>query len=177
MNKNSPIKDKTLCKIYQLIEKCENMSEIEIISIVLFGPKAQKISSSQSKYKILILIDEDSKPLNSAKFYEYLKIYLLSEKLYNVTCSVYTPNIFENILYNDDIIGSFFYIILKENIVLYDKMNIFYKIRERMISEAVKPEENFIKQCIRFSELMDSEKWKDRWEKRLMQHKYLKNKN
>jgi uncharacterized protein len=55
---------------------------------------------------------------------------LLREKLINTNILLYTPDIFEEILYYDKITGTILYMICKENIIIYDKNNEFKFIKE-----------------------------------------------
>jgi UDP-N-acetylmuramoylalanine--D-glutamate ligase len=56
---------------------------------------------------------------------------LLREKLINTNILLYTPDIFEEILYYDKITGTILYMICKENIIIYDKNNEFKFIKEK----------------------------------------------
>jgi uncharacterized protein len=99
---------------------------------------------------------------------------LLKDKLIHVKILTYTPDTFEDILYNDNIVGTFLYMMCRDNIILFEKCGTFTAIKERMINSEVKREEIFLEQCVDFARILGSEKWAQKWEKTLMQFKYLK---
>ncbi|MCX8132140.1 MAG: nucleotidyltransferase domain-containing protein [Clostridia bacterium] len=166
--------DRVLERIKDLIGTVGEKLGIEIMSLVLFGSRARGDRNSQNDYEILLLT-HDNIGLNSyILINDTLKLELLKEKLFRVKVQVYTPETFEKILYNDEITGTFLYMICKECIVLYDKCGTFGQILERISFNSMKDEEVFIKQCIEFARMFGSEKWAQKWEKVLMQHKYIK---
>jgi len=161
--------------IKAIIERCTLSLNIEFTSIVLYGSKARGDRNSQNDYEVLLLVKDDTPMLSYIRLNETLKIELLKEKLFQVKIVLYTPETFEKVLYYDSLLGTFLYIICKENIILYDRVGTFSAIKEKLARNEIKDEEEFLNQCIGFARMLGSEKWERKWEKALMQHKYLKN--
>jgi predicted nucleotidyltransferase len=169
------VNDKVINHVGEIIDRCAQPLKLEVMSIVLYGARAKGNHSSQSSYDILILLSDNTCLKTYIKFIETIRLELLKEKLFNVKIICYTPETFEEILYNDNMAGAFLYMICRENIILLDKKGTFALIKERLASGALKDEEIFMKQCIEFCRIFGSEKWERKWEKILMQYKYLKN--
>lgn len=174
MKKNWLETDRVIPKICNILENCAKLYDIEIRSLVLYGSKARGEIRSSNDYEIILLINNDITANNYIKLINTIRIEFLKEKLINVNLLVYTPDVFEEILYNDESVGTFLYMICKENTIIYDKKGTFTAIRERMASNNIKSEEVFINQCITFAKRLGSQKWEQKWEKVLMQYKYLK---
>jgi predicted nucleotidyltransferase len=120
-------RDNVLNKAYNTIEKCAQIVNVDVVSIVLFGSRVKKGNFSQGEYELLVIVPNDIGLDKYIKFCETTKIHMLASKLYNVKVLTYTLDIFENILYGDNIIDAFLYMIMTENIILYDNSNVFYK--------------------------------------------------
>jgi uncharacterized protein len=174
MNQNWMQSDRVLSNINQFLEKCAGALSIEVLSVVLYGSRARGDRNSQNDYEFLVLVGNDTKLKSYIRFINIMTIELLKEKIFQVKIQVYTPDVFEEVLYNDKIAGSLLYMICKENMILYDKFGTFTSIKERMLKNNNKDEGVFINQCIEFSRMLGSEKWERKWEKTLMQYKYLK---
>lgn len=174
MKKDWVLSDRIINNISEVVERCASPLKIDIISIVLYGSRARGDHNSQSEYEILLLIDDSSDIEKYVKFINCLNIELLKDKLIHVKILTYTPEIFEDILYNDNVVGTFLYMMCRDNIVLFDKSRTFSAIKERLTGNAIKKEETFLAQCIDFARMLGSEKWADKWEKTLMQFNYLK---
>jgi predicted nucleotidyltransferase len=145
------------------------------MSIVLFGSRAKGDFTSQSDYEFMIMVSNETPLERHILFQETMKLELLREKYLNVKLIVYTPEIFEEILYNDNMVGTYLYMICRENIVLYDRQGTFMYIRDRLTRSRDKSEEIFLQQCIEFAKVFGSEKWERKWDKTLMQFKYHNN--
>lgn len=166
--------DRFINRVDAILEKCVDSLEIEIMSVVLYGSRARGDRNSQNDYEFVVLVNNNT-PLNSfIKLTNVLRIELLREKLFLVKILLYTPEIFEEILYADKVTGTFLYMICKENIIIYDKFGTFISIKERLAVNNVKKEEEFLNQCIEFAKMLGSQKWERKWEKTLMQYKYMK---
>lgn len=157
-----------------VLKKCEMIYNIEVKSIILFGARARGDRSSQSNYEFLILIEDTVNLYNYVNFTNALSIELLKEKMNCVKFLTYTAEIFEETLYKDTTMGTFFYMICRENIVLYDKGSTFTAIKERLVKYNIKDEEAFLSQCVEFVRSMGSVKWERKWEKLLLQQRYQK---
>lgn len=167
--------DRIINRVTNTLEQCSDHLEVEILSIVLFGSRARGDYTSQSDYEFLILVSKDTPLKKYVLFNEELKLELVKEKYLNVKVVTYTPEIFEEILYEEKIVGTYLYMICRDNIVLYDKHGTFLYIREKLSRNKLKNEEVFLQQCIEFSRLFGSEKWERKWDKTLMQFKYNNN--
>ncbi|MCX7749800.1 MAG: nucleotidyltransferase domain-containing protein [Clostridia bacterium] len=174
MNRDWIKNDRVIINMDHVVETCSNAYNIEVLSIVLYGSRAKGDRNSQNDYEIMILINDESSLKNYIEFTNLIRLELLKQKFFNVKIYVYTPGVFEDILYNDKIIGTFLYMICKENIILYDKFGTFTAIREKLMNNNIKGEEVFLAQCVEFARMLGSEKWAQKWEKTLMQFKYLK---
>ncbi len=157
-----------------ILENCAKSLNAEIISFILYGSRAGNSRNTQNDYEMIVLLGDNTALSVYIKFINLLRIELIREKLLQVKILVYTPDIFEDMLYNDESVGAFLYMICKESQIIYDKYGSFTAIRERIAANSVTDEENFIKQCIAFSKKMSSEKWRQKWEKTLMQYNYMK---
>ncbi|MFZ5988914.1 MAG: nucleotidyltransferase domain-containing protein [Bacillota bacterium] len=172
MRRVSLVNDRILNRITDMLEQCSEQLEIEITSVVLYGSRARGDFTSQSDYEFLILVGNDT-PLNKfILFNETLKLEVLREKFLNVKLLAYTPEIFEEILYKDKMVGTFLYMICRDNIVLYDRFGTFMSLRDKLVRNKIKSEEVFLEQCVEFAKLFGSEKWERKWDKTLMQFKY-----
>jgi len=78
------------------------------MSIVLYGARAKGDKTSQSVYEFLVLSNNDTPLDKFILFNETVKLELLSEKYLNVNILNYTPEIFEEILYKDEMVGTFY---------------------------------------------------------------------
>jgi uncharacterized protein len=174
MKKNWLETDRIIPKICSIFEDCAKLYNVEIKSVILYGSKARGEIRSSNDYEIILLINDDIGASHYIKLTNTIRIEFLKEKLVNVNLLVYTPEVFEEILYKDESVGTFLYMICKENTIIYDKKGTFTAIRERMASNNIKSEEIFINQCINFAKTLGSSKWEQKWEKVLMQYKYLK---
>lgn len=175
MRKSSLISDRIINRTASILEQCSKRAGIEIISVVLYGSKARGDKTSQNDYEFLILVYNEVMLKDFMFFQELLKLELISEKYLNVKFISFTPDIFEEILYEDDIVGTFLYMICRENIIVYDKFGTFMSIRERLASNKLKSEETFLQQCIDFSKKLGSEKWERKFDKTLMHFRYRNN--
>lgn len=164
--------DRVISSLKHILDKFIQKNNIEVLSIVLYGSKARGDRSSQSDYEILVFLKDDVSVYEYIMFNEALKLELIKEKLLQVKILTYTPEAFEKLLYNDNMVGTILYIICKENIVLYDRYGSFTAIKERITRSDIKDEEKFLNQCIEFARMMGSEKWERKWEKSLLQYKY-----
>jgi uncharacterized protein len=167
--------DRVIPKVCNTLENCVQKYDVEIKSIVLYGSRARGEVSSRTEYELLVLINDSIETDNYIKLSNSIKIDLLKQKLIYVNISIYTCKSFEDLLYNDELVGTFLYIILRENIVIFDKQGTFLSIREKISINNIKSEETFLEQCIKFAREMGSVKWEQKWEKVLMQYRYLKN--
>jgi len=166
-------KDRTLMKVCSILETCAKAYSVEIKSVVLYGSKARGEMRTSNDYEIIFLIDNDISTNIYVKLINTIRIEFLKEKLQAVNLLIYTPEIFEDILYNDELVGTFLYMLCKENIIIYDNKGTFTAIKEKVTSNTIKKEEEFINQCINFAKMMGSNKWEQKWEKVLMQYRYL----
>ncbi len=166
--------DRIIKSLKQLLDACAAKSGVEIVSMVLYGSKAKGDRNSQNDYDIMLLLKDGTALANFIRFNEALKIEIIKEKLLQVKFLTYTPDTFEDIMYNDSTVGTYFYIICKENLILYDKFGAFSAIKEKLQRNERKDEEEFLMQCIEFARMMGSEKWERKWEKALMQYRYFK---
>lgn len=174
MKKDWVCSDRIIININEVVERCAVPLNIDIISTVLYGSRARGDNNSQSEYEIMILVDNNTPVDKYIKFNNCLRIELLRDKLVHVKILTYTPEIFEDILYNDKIVGTFLYMMCRDNIVISEKHRTFSLLKERLGNSEVKNEETFLAQCIDFARILGSEKWAQKWEKTLMQVKYLK---
>lgn len=168
------LNDRIIKRIINVIEKLTGSLQIEVISVVLYGSKARGDRNSQNDYDLMVLVNNDLELKRYIQFNSILRLELLKEKLHNAKILVYTPDTFEEILYNDKIAGTFLYMICKENIIFFDKHNTFKSIKDRISHSTVKSEEEFLQNCIEFAKSLGSEKWAQKWEKSLMQFNYLR---
>jgi uncharacterized protein len=170
-------KDRVARHINEIVKKCAEPLGMEILSVILYGSRARGERSSQNDYEILLLASDETKMDQHIRFTNTIKLTLIKEKFLQVKISVYTPAIFEEIMYNDEVLGTFLYMICRENIILYDKLGTFQAIRERIVSNPIKKEETFLIQCVAFAKMLESEKWERKWEKTLVQFRYQQNRN
>jgi predicted nucleotidyltransferase len=166
--------DRTLPKIDVVIQRAVAECSVEIVSVVLFGSRAAGDRNSLNDYEVLVLISNGTDLENYLRFNNYVRLELLRDRVNNVKILVFTPETFENILYKDRLVGTYLYIICRDNFVLLDKNNTFMSIQSRLRKNIIKPEENFMEQCIEFAKDLGSEKWGRKWEKVLLQHRYQK---
>lgn len=166
--------DRTLPKVDSIIERSAAECSVEIISIVLFGSRAAGDRNSLNDYEVLVLISNDTDLESYIRFNNSVRLGLLKDRVNNVKILVFTPASFESILYKDKLVGTYLYIICRDNLVLIDKNNTFMSIHSRLSKNTIKPEEKFLEQCIEFAKDLGSEKWGRKWEKVLLQHKYQK---
>ncbi len=166
--------DRIINRVDAILEACVNNLGVEIMSIVLYGSRARGDRNSQNDYEFIVLVNNNTSLSTFVKLQDSLRIQLLKEKLLLVKIIVYTPEIFEDILYSDKVTGTLLYMICKENIIVYDKYGTFISIKERLAVNNVKKEEEFLNQCIEFAKMLGSQKWERKWEKTLMQFKYMK---
>lgn len=164
--------DRTINRVTKMIEETSDQLEVEIMSFVLFGSRARGDFTSQSEYEFLVLVSNETLLHKYILFNEVLKLELTKEKYLNVKVLTYTPEIFEEILYKEKIVGTYLYMICRDNLVLFDKHGAFLYIREKLSKSRIKSEEDFLQQCISFAKLFGSEKWERKWDKTLMQFKY-----
>ncbi|HOQ38189.1 MAG TPA: nucleotidyltransferase domain-containing protein [Acetivibrio sp.] len=172
MRSVSLVNERIIGRVTDIMEQCSEKIGIKIISVVLFGSRARGDNTSQSEYEFLILLDNESSLKDYILFQETVKLELVREKYLNVRILSYTPEIFEEILYKDKMVGTFLYMICRENIIIYDRFGTFMSIRERLTNNNIKSEEVFLEQCIEFSKMLGSEKWERKFDKTLMQIKY-----
>lgn len=168
--------DRVLNRVTEIFERCSEQAEVGIVSVVLYGSRARGDYSSQSDYEFLILVEESTELEKFILLNDTLKYELLKEKCMNVKTLLYTPEIFEEILYRDKLVGTFLYMICRDNIPLFDRKGTFMSIKQRLASSSNnrKNEEMFLEQCIEFSKLMGSEKWERKWDRILLQFRYQK---
>ncbi|HOV25407.1 MAG TPA: nucleotidyltransferase domain-containing protein [Pseudobacteroides sp.] len=166
--------DRVINRVDAILEACANSLGIEIMSIVLYGSKARGDRNSQNDYEFVILVNNNTSLSDFIKLQDSLKIQLLKEKLLLVKVIIYTPEIFEDVLYSDKVTGTLLYMICKENIIIYDKYGTFISIKERLSVSNIKKEEDFLVQCVEFARMLGSQKWERKWEKTLMQYRYMK---
>lgn len=167
-------RDRVIPCVKKILEEATKSADVEIGSLIIYGSRGAGDRNSSNQYDFLILIDS-STPLNKfVRFNSTLKLLILKEKLTTVKMLVYTPEIFEDLLYNDILIGTFLYMITRENIVIYDRDNRFRAICERLKNNTIKGEDKFLKQCINFARDLGSQKWERKWEKTLMHYNYMK---
>jgi uncharacterized protein len=166
--------DRVTKRINDILEGYAEQLGIEIISAVLYGSRARGDRNSQNDYEIMILVNNNAELSNYIKFNDAIRFALLKEKLIHVKILTYTPEVFEDILYNDNVAGTILFIMCRENIVLYDKLGTFTFIKEKLTGNVIKSEEKFLEQCVDFAKMLGSEKWERKWEKNLMQFQYLK---
>jgi len=166
--------DRVIGKIDSLVEKCSDQLNVEVVAIVLYGSKARGDRNSQNDYEFLIFVDNTTDTNKFIKFIETVRMELLKEKMLFVRVTGYTPEVFEDLLYNDRVLGTFLYMICKENIIIYDKYATFMSIKQRLIVSETKNEEEFLSQCVEFAKMLGSEKWERKWEKTLLQYRYMK---
>ena len=172
MNRINFANNRIINRVKALLEELSKSMSIEVMSIVLYGSRARGDNTSHSDYELLILLADDTPLEKFISLSENLKLALLREKYINVKLLFYTAEIFEEILYNDEIVGTFLYMICRENVILYDRYGNFMAIRDRLVNNSIKSEEVFLSQCVEFSKLFGSEKWERKWERILMQFKY-----
>lgn len=165
----------TLDYINTIIQNCAEKLSLELISTVLYGSRTKGDYSMQSDYEILVLLNNGTDIKGFIKFENTLRFELINEKFFRVKVITFTPEIFEEILYSDNVTGTFLYMICRDSIILYDKQNNFAAIMERLNSSSIKSEEEFMVQCVEFARALGSDKWERKWEKSLMQLRYLKN--
>lgn len=175
MRSVSLVNDRILNRVTDILEQCSEQMDAEIISVVLYGSRARGDYTSQSDYEFLVLLSNETPLDKFLLFNETVKLELLREKYLNVKLLCYTPKIFEEILYKDKMVGTFLYMVCRDNIILYDRFGTFMSIRERLTKSRVKGEEVFLQQCVEFAKQFGSEKWERKWDKTLMQFKYRNN--
>jgi uncharacterized protein len=168
-------KDMVVKHINGIVKRCAEPLGIEVLSIVLYGSRAREPHNTQSEYEILILVGNETGLHKYIKLSNHIKLELIKSKLFQVKISVYTPDIFEELMYNDEVFGAFLYMICRENTIFHDKVGTFTSIKERISNNARKSEEKFLIQCIEFAKMLESEKWERKWEKTLAQYRYLNN--
>ncbi|MCX7709617.1 MAG: nucleotidyltransferase domain-containing protein [Clostridia bacterium] len=166
--------DRVVNSFKQVLDVCVQEFGIEIMSIVLYGSRARGDRNSGNDYEFLLLLKQNTPLQDYIHFNEKLKIELIREKLLQVKFTIYTPEIFEHLMVHDTMVGTILYIICKENIILFDRMGTFAAIKERIVRNEMKDEEEFLNQCIEFAKMMGSEKWQRKWEKTLLQYKYTR---
>lgn len=166
--------DRVVVQVNSVIERCAENLGIEILSIVLFGSRARGDYNSQSDYEIMVLVRDGTEVEKYIRFTNVIRLELIKEKLFQAKIQVYTPEVFENILYDDELVGTFLYMICRDNVIFYDKMGTFTAIKERLARSETKSEEKFLSQCVEFAKMLGSEKWERKWEKTLLQLKYIK---
>lgn len=172
MNRINFANNRIINRATKLLEELSESMSVEVMSIILYGSRAVGDNTSHSDYELLILVGDDTPLEKFISFSENLKLTLLKEKFINVKPLFYTAEIFEEILYKDKIVGTFLYMICRENIILYDKYGTFMSIRDRLVRNDRKNEEVFLSQCVEFSKMFGSEKWERKWERILLQFKY-----
>ena len=172
MNRINFANNRIINRVKSLLEEFSESMSVEVMSIVLYGSRARGDNTSHSDYELLILLADDTPLEKFISLSENLKHAVLKEKYINVKPLFYTAEIFEEILYKDEIVGTFLYMICRENVILYDKYGSFLSIRDRLVNNNIKGEEVFLSQCVEFSKLFGSEKWERKWERILMQFKY-----
>jgi uncharacterized protein len=165
-------KDKVLPRVNNLLTRCAKDNKVKILSVVLFGSRAQGIKNSQSDYELLLLLDNSTLLEEYIKFSNIVRLELLKENLSNVKIAMFTPQTFQELLFHEETVGTYLYIICKNNVVIYDKHNTFVAIMSRVLNGSMKQEEKFLMQCIKFSQDLGSEKWGQKWEKALLNLKY-----
>ncbi|AEV68295.1 nucleotidyltransferase family protein [Acetivibrio clariflavus DSM 19732] len=168
--------DRVLNRVTQIFEKCSQQVGVDIVSVVLYGSRAKGDYTSQSDYEFLILVEDNTDLLRFILMNDTIKYELLKERLMNVKILMYTPHVFEELLYTDKLVGTFLYMICRDNIPLFDRKGTFRSIKERLTSDnnTRKSEEEFLVQCIDFSRQMGSEKWERKWDRILLQFRYQK---
>ncbi len=174
MEYNQLSNDRVIIRVNNMISMISEKLHVEVKSVVLFGSRVRGIRNSQNEYEILIFLQSDIDLKRFITFTELITLELLREKIHNVKIKTYTPDIFENILYTDKILGTYLYMMCRECVILYDKYFIFREIQEKLFKNNVKDEEVFLNQCVDFARMFESEKWAEKWEKTLMQFRYLR---
>lgn len=173
MKKNNYLSnDRTLPKINKIIDRCEKLSDSEVVSIILFGSRAAGDRNSQNDYELLVLLHNETTLENYIRFNNTVRLELLKDKLANVKILAFTPQIFENVLFNDVLVGTYLFIICRDNLIILDKGNTFLSLLSRLTNNTLKPEEKFLEQCVELAKELGSEKWGRKWEKALLQCKY-----
>ena len=128
MNRINFANNRIINRVKALLEELSKSMSIEVMSIVLYGSRARGDNTSHSDYELLILLADDTPLEKFISLSENLKLALLKEKYINVKPLLYRE-IFEEILYNDEIVGTFLYMICRENVILYDRYGNFMAIR------------------------------------------------
>lgn len=168
--------DRVLNRVTEIFERCAQQVGVNLVSVVLYGSRARGDYTSQSDYEFLIFIEEKTELIKFILMNDTLKYELLKERCLNVKTLLYTPDVFEEVLYNDKLVGTFLYMICRDNIPLFDRKGTFRTIKERLTSSnnTRKSEEEFLEQCVEFARQMGSEKWERKWDRILMQFRYQK---
>jgi predicted nucleotidyltransferase len=99
--------DRVINRVTDIFERCAQQVGVSIVSVVLYGSRARGDYTSQSDYEFLIFIEENTELMKFVSMNETLKYELLKERCMNVKTLLYTPDVFEELLYNDKLVGTF----------------------------------------------------------------------
>lgn len=163
-------------KLIEIIKNIEEKLNINVVTLVLLGEIDLK-SKVRNSYEFLILLDDKTNLTKFQRFLNNLKLELARERLKNLDTIVYTPEVYEKTIIKDKYVGTYLYILSLEYKIIFDKVNNFSLIQNRILSGIYKSEETYLKQCLDFSKKFDSKKWEMKWERELMNLKYKRRTN
>lgn len=159
-------------KIQRILTDRAKACGLEIQSVILFGPRVQGRHDLSVGCELLILLSETVDLESFIQFENHVRLQMVMEKMQRVNTITMTPSIFRNLLYKDEKVGTYLFMISRANRVLYDPNHAFATILHQIHTAPIKQEEQFIRQCITFAKDFESEKWEEKWEKALMHLQY-----
>ena len=168
--------NKYLKNMIKLIYYVFKEYKISLGSIILYGNKSNFIFDFENDFDLYIFSDDDVQIKDKVILENRIRIELLKNSTVSVNCHVFSKKVFEEVTKNDKIIGTYFYILVRNGILIYDNKNFYEKIKELFYFTSSKAEEIYLQRCVKLSEYLGSKKWTYLWERKLKEVKF-KNKS
>lgn len=145
----------------------------ELNTILLFGGKENRAINLKGPYELYVFTKDNISLGKHMQISSKIKIDCIKNNYINVKCTILSQKVFKEIVDNDKIIGTYFHIICKNSILIYDNKSMLEDILSMFSEKEDQCEENFIKKCVEFSTYLGSERWINMWNRKLLQHKYI----
>lgn len=160
MSENTVLK-----KLKKVVLDLADKYKINVLSIVLYGSRARGDYSFTSDYDCFIFLDEETSLLQYTQFISELRMLIYETGKIKIYSN--TPENFLKIMENNPFLGSFCYIIAVDGTSIYDPLEIFKKIKEKVEGMPTARKIEFIKKCIKMSRRLGSPKWVNYWQAEL----------
>jgi len=168
----NPLKDPIIAGFKRLVLKVASRHGIKVLSIVLYGSRAQGFSTSKSDYDFLIILGGKVSLLKFTRLSGELR--LLARRLDKEDKIKIYLNTLRNLQYllkKDRFLGAFCYIIFTTGKPIYDPEKTFEKIKGKLENLPARRKEAFLKACVEASRKLGSKRWETFWKEKLKELK------